>query len=172
MATAVPVRVGRVVKPHGIRGEIVVETTGDTLAGLAPGEVILVGGTEYAVAGVRPHQGRLLLSLAGCEDRNAAEELRGSVVEVSPEALPELGPNEWYVDDIVGWQLWDAASGPVGRIEGVVDGAAHDYVEVGPEGLLVPLVRDWLVQVDEAARKIVMDLPPGLVEDEPCDSTS
>lgn len=172
MATGVPVRVGRVVKPHGIRGEVVVEPSGDTLGELAAGDVILVGGNERAVVGMRPHQGRLLLTLDGCEDRNAAEALRDAAVEVQPEALPELGPHEWYVEDIVGWQLCDAESGPVGRIEGVVDGAVHDYVEVGPDGLLVPLVQEWLVHVDESARQIVMRLPAGLIEDAPCDSTS
>ena len=172
MATDAPVRVGRVVKPHGIRGEIVVETSGDTLAELGPDEVVLIDGVEHAVRAVRPHQGRLLLTLADCRDRNAAEALRGCAVEVHSGYLPELGPNEWYVADIVGWELCDSTLGPVGRIEGVVDGAVHDYVQVGPDGLLVPLVQDWLVHVDEAARQIVMDLPAGLVEDSSCDSTS
>lgn len=160
------VRLGRVVKPHGIRGELVVEPEGDTLAGLAPGVELILAGREYALAGVRPHQGRLLVQLDGCRDRNLAEALRGASVEVAATVLPAPDENEWYADDLLGWELLEADGSRLGRVTAVLAGGVHDYLQLEDDAL-VPMVKDWLVAVEPGRRQLTMRLPAGLIEQEP-----
>ncbi len=161
------VRLGRVIKPHGIRGELVVAAEGETLAMLAVGSAVVVGGTPDTIAGMRPHQGRVLLTLDGCSDRTAAEALRGSWVEVAAVGLPSLAEGEWYADDLVGWTLFDGQGERVGDIAAVLPGSAHDYLQIGAAARhLVPMVREWLVDVDAGSRTISMDLPAGILAGE------
>jgi len=161
------VRVGRVIKPHGIRGELVVAAEGETLAEVAVGESLVVDGRAYPVAGIRPHQGRLLLGLEGCSDRSLAETLRGAAVEVDSDQLRGLVEDEWYADDLVGWTLFDADGERLGVVSAVLPGAVHDYLQIGSQdSQLVPMVRTWLVDVDAERRAISMNLPAGLWQPE------
>ncbi len=162
------VRVGRVVKPHGIRGELVVDPSGETLAALNVGDAILVGGEPQKVTGVRPHQGRTLLRLDSCAGRNRAEELRGAFVEVPFSTLQAAGEAEWYGDDLVGWSVLTTDGAAIGDVLGLVPGPVHDYLDLGPSRL-VPMVRDWLVRVDADQRELYLDLPPGLLTVESAD---
>ncbi len=160
------VRVGRVVKPHGIRGELVIAPLGDTLGSLSPSIPIWVGRPNpYRIGSVRSHQGRLLVTLDGCDDRDGAERLRGADVQVKRDRLAELPDGEWYVDDLVGYRVEDAVGGGTGRVTAVIEGT-HDMLEVAWDGetVLVPMVREWLVSTDPAARHIVVRLPDGLLE--------
>ena len=161
------VRIGRVIKPHGVRGELVVAAEGQTLAELPVGTAVLVAGETHSIAGLRPHQGRLLLALDGCPDRTAAETLRGARVELAVTGLPRLAADEWYADQLVGWTLLDAAGVKLGVVTAVLAGPVHDYLQIGTdEPQLVPMVREWLVAVDPALRTITMDTPTGLLDRE------
>lgn len=159
------VRLGRVIKPHGIRGELVVEPEGDTLTHLEAGAVLAVNGQPHRLAGMRPHQGRLLVRLDGCADRTQAEALRGAAVTMSAAHLPAPGDDEWYADTLIGWELVDADGSSVGRVTSVLPGGVHDYLQIDGDAL-VPMVKDWLVAVDEPARRLTMRLPRGLIEPE------
>ena len=95
-STLVELSIGRVVKTHGVRGEVVVEpTTDDPGLRFAPGTTLRGRKqrareyTEYEVVAVREHSGRLLLSLHGIEDRTVADTLRGTVFLIdASEAVP------------------------------------------------------------------------------------
>ncbi len=162
------VRVGQVIKPHGLRGELVIAASGDTLASLSPSTELWIGSTRsYSVVSVRPHQDRFLVTVAGCGDRDAAEHLRGAQVQVERGRVADLTGSEWYIDDLVGHHLEDAAGRGAGRVTAVVEGGPHDLLEVeweDGETVLIPMVRRWLVSADPAARRIVVRLPEGLIE--------
>lgn len=163
------VRVGRVVKPHGIRGEVVVEPEGETLGLLPSPAVVFVGDppAERTLQAMRPHAGRLLVTVEGIDDRAGADALRGSWLRVSADALPEADADAAYVDDLVGCRLEDADGATVGTVRGVLPGAAHDLLEVeaGAGTVLVPMVREWLLRLDADGGVIRMRLPEGLIGD-------
>ena len=159
------VRVGQVIKPHGLRGEVVIAPLGETLGSLLPSALVWIGRpTPHRIRSVRPHQARLLVTLDGCGDRDSAECLRGADVKVEAARLAQLPDDEWYVDDLLGYHVEDAAGGGTGRVTAVVEGA-HDILEIawGGETVLVPMVRQWLVSTDSAARSMVVRLPDGLL---------
>lgn len=160
--------VGRVVRAHGLRGELVVASDGDTLLDLGPEDVVWLGDPPepHGWCGARPHKGRVLLTVVGVEDRDAAEALRGSAVRVVDSIRAAPGEEEAWVEDLVGCRLLADDRRPLGEILGVVDAAAHDLLEVeSPTGerFLVPMVREWLVELRLSDREIVMRLPDGLV---------
>lgn len=159
--------VGRIVKPHGIRGELVVEPSGGTLGTLSPGTPIRIGeGYDGRLTALRPHQGRWLVCVEACTDRDRAEALRGGELRVDSQRLAPLRSGEWYVHDLVGWQVRDRHGGLNGDVVAVIEGGPHDYLEVRPADgsdlVLVPMVLDWLVETDETARQLLLELPPGL----------
>jgi 16S rRNA processing protein RimM len=171
--------VGRVGRPHGIRGEVTVQVrTDDPDLRFAAGAVLA---TEPASRGpltveaARWHSGHLLVAFAGFGDRNSAEELRGTMLVVdSAEAIP-AGPEEFRDHELVGLEVRTRA----GEIVGVVTDVLHhgqDVLVVGPAPgrapgngtgrgeILVPFVAAIVPEVDIEAGHLVIDPPPGLLE--------
>ncbi|WP_019739336.1 ribosome maturation factor RimM, partial [Mycobacterium avium] len=105
--------VGRVVKAHGISGEIVVEIrTDDPAARFAPGNTLRAkpsrGGPERScvIESAREHGGRLLVRLAGVTDRDAADALRGTLFVVDSAELPDIDePDTYYDHQLEGLQV-------------------------------------------------------------------
>jgi 16S rRNA processing protein RimM len=108
------VTVGRIVKAHGIRGEVVVDVLSDVPGRFDVGADVQLDGEPVAIVGSRPHQGRLLVRLAGVEDRTAAELLRGKVFEAEPADVSE--EETYYAHELVGMEVVDAEGGGLGTV--------------------------------------------------------
>jgi 16S rRNA processing protein RimM len=158
--------VGRIVKPHGIRGELVVENRSDNPTRWDAGSVVfLEEGRGLTVAAARPHSGRLLVIFEGVGDRVAAERLRGQVVMVPQSWLPPLGPGEWWPSQLEGCRVVTDAGRQLGRITDVIPNPANDlWVAVDERGAetLIPALRDLLLDVDADAKQIVVREVAGL----------
>jgi 16S rRNA processing protein RimM len=175
MGETLEVVVGRIGKPHGIRGEVTVEVrtdepdlrfvTGARLLARAPR-----GGSfdlpALTVAGSRWHKTVLLLSFEEIADRNAAEAARGVVLSatVSPQQRP-ADPEEFYDHQLVGLAVRDTDGTGIGEVTGVLHGA-QDVLRIratdGREAL-VPFVAALVPEVDLAAGHVVVADRPGLV---------
>ena len=120
--------------------------------------------------------GRIVLKLSGCNSITEAESLAGRQLLVAADALPQLDAHTYFVGDLIGCSLFDGdqpagtivevqfATGPDGRTR-LEDAAPLLGVETTPgeDPILIPFVRAWLVLVDTAARRVIMNLPPGLL---------
>jgi 16S rRNA processing protein RimM len=167
--------VGRVIKAHGILGEVVVEvrtddpqsrfTAGASLRGKSPGEG---GERRYAVESVRAHGGRLLVRLEGVADRDAADALRGVVFVVDSDELPPIeDPDEFYDYQLEGLRVRTADGRDVGRVAEVLHTAAGELLAVQAEAgteLLVPFVTAIVTSVSLPRGTIEIDPPEGLLE--------
>ncbi len=171
----IEVVVGRLGKPHGLRGELTVElrtdeperrfAVGARLRAEAPR-----GGSfphrSLEVSTTRWHQGVLLASFAGIEDRTAAESARGVLLhsDVDPAERPE-DPEEFYDHQLVGLAVHDLDGTHLGEVSGVQHGAQDLLVVRTAEGrdALVPFVAALVPEVDLAARRVVVADRPGLV---------
>jgi 16S rRNA processing protein RimM len=166
--------VGRVVKAHGVTGEVVVEIrTDDPDIRFAAGSSLRGrpsrGGTEtrYLIDSVRDHGGRLLVRLEGVTDRNAADALRGTVFLVDSADLPPIeDPDEFYDHQLEGLKVVTTAGTAVGSVAEVLHTAAGELLSVrGDEGeVLVPFVSAIVTSVSLAEQTIVIDPPDGLLE--------
>jgi 16S rRNA processing protein RimM len=161
-----------VVAPHGIRGEVRVEPLSDVPGRFAPGAALLLtlpgaAPRSATVAQSRPHKGGLLVRFAGAEDREAAEALRGAILEVEASEVPPAPEGSWYWFELVGCRCEERGGGELGTVEEVVEGGGGLLLRVtGRQGeLLLPFVDSYLVDVDPARQRIVWDLPEGFVEE-------
>jgi 16S rRNA processing protein RimM len=171
--------IGQIVRPHGLRGEVVVEvTTDDPAARFAAGSELATTGLTGArapggtgalrIEAVRPHQGRLIVAFEGVVDRDAAEELRGIRLCVdSAEIGDPEDPDEFHDFQLIGLAVVDVAGAPLGEVVRVDHGPAADLLVVRlTEGrdALVPFVRAIVPTVDLPGGRIVLTPPPGLLE--------
>lgn len=171
--------VGRVVRPHGVRGEVVVEvTTDEPDQRYAPGATLLtepVGDgrpgrvpATLTVEAARPHQDRLLVTFRGYHDRSMAETLRGVRLQVASEGIGAPGePDEYHDHQLVGLAAVDPAGRQVGIVAGIDHGPAADLLVLSrPDGrtALVPFVKALVPQVDLAGGRVVIDPPAGLLD--------
>jgi 16S rRNA processing protein RimM len=167
--------VGRVVKAHGITGELVVEVrTDDPDTRFAPGTRLRArpsrGGPqrEHVIESAREHSGRLLVRLEGVADRNAAEALRGNVFLVDTEELPPIDdPDEFYDHQLEGLRVVTIDGRLIGNVNEVLHTAAGELLSVTSETgaeVLVPFVSAIVTEVSLQDETIEIDPPEGLLE--------
>jgi 16S rRNA processing protein RimM len=168
------VAAGRIVAAHGLRGEVVVEVLSDVPDRFAAGASLLLTlppatPRPVQIVAARPHKGRLLVRLGGVEDRDAAEALRGALLEVPRAAVPPAPEDGYYWFDLVGLSCGDRRLGELGTVAEVMEGGGGVLLRVeGRRGeLLLPFVDAYLLAVDLPAGRIEWDLPEGLVEGGP-----
>jgi 16S rRNA processing protein RimM len=147
--------VGRIVKPHGIRGEVIVDLVTNRPERVAAGSVLSSDAGDLEVVRSSPHQGRWIVAFNGVADRNEAEELRGTVLRA--EALEGEDDTLW-VHELVGALVYDIDGLFYGRVREVEANPASDLL-VLPQGL-VPLV----FVVEQGEGRVVIDPPAGLID--------
>lgn len=166
--------VGKVTRPHGVRGELrVLEGRGSSGAWRAARQVLLGrsarGATVWRVLRVRGAGRFALLALEGVADRDAAEALREQKVFVDRSALPAPEPDARYAADLVGLRVEMRGGRCLGTLREIFDNGAHEVYVVadGWREVLLPAIAEVVLEVDPAGGRIVVDPPPGLPGLEP-----
>jgi 16S rRNA processing protein RimM len=168
--------VGRIGRPHGIRGDVVVEVrTDDPELRFAAGSVLA---TEPAATGpltieaARWHSGRLLVSFAGYTDRDEAQELRGTLLVIdSAEVADDDDPDAFRDYQLIGLAAWTTGGERVGAVRDVLH-YGQDLLIIAGEGpragaeIMVPFVAALVPEVDVRGGRLVIDPPPGLLDPE------
>jgi 16S rRNA processing protein RimM len=168
--------VGRIARPHGVRGELAVDVrTDDPELRLAVGAVLA---TEPAAAGpltvlrTRWHSGRLLVTFKGIEDRNGADGLRGVLLLVDSAELEDVAdPDEFRDHQLIGLAVVAPDGEQVGNVADVLH-YGQDLLVVSGSGkrageeIMIPFVSAIVPEVDLAAGVLRIDPPPGLLDPE------
>ena len=162
--------VGRIGRPHGVRGEVTVEVrTDDPELRFAPGTAIATDPADrgpLVVAGRRWHKGVLLVAFEEVPDRNAAEELRGTMLVIdSADVEPSDDPDEFHDHQLIGLTVVTVAGEHVGEVEDVLH-HGQDLLVVkrkGQDEALIPFVKALVPDVDLEAGRLVVDPPEGLL---------
>jgi 16S rRNA processing protein RimM len=170
-AEPVQVVVGRIGRPHGVRGDVNVESrTDEPDRRFAPGTVLSTDHPvhrQLTVADSRWHSGRLLLHFSEAADRTAVEALRGVLLstEVDPAEVPD-DPDEFYDHQLVGLTVVDGSGTTLGSVSEVVHGAQDLLVVARVDGrrAMIPFVEALVPGVDVAGGRLVVDLPDGLLD--------
>jgi 16S rRNA processing protein RimM len=163
--------VGRIGRPHGVRGEVTVEVRSDD-----PDLRFYVGAVlatdpasrgPLTVTGKRWHRDVLLLTIEGIHSREDAETLRNTELLVDIADLPELeDPDSFYDHQLVGLTARLTDESELGEVTAVRHEGADLLVVRRPEGgdLLIPFVAAIVPTVDLAGGFLVVDPPEGLLE--------
>jgi 16S rRNA processing protein RimM len=160
-STDVPfLEVGRVARPHGLRGQVVVELWTNRLERMAPGARLRGPAGDLEVLEASPHgavggQARWLVSFRGVEAREDAEALRGALLTAAPLADAEA----WWVHDLIGARVVAPEGTEVGVVKAIEANPASDLLVLA-DGRLIPL----RFVVDRQPGRLTVELPPGLLE--------
>ncbi len=149
---------GRVGRPHGLDGSF--HVTRPNVELLASAATVRVDERELDITRRAGTDRRMILRLQDHEDRAAAEALRGKDMMVARGEVPELGPEEWWAEDLAGCAVHDGDR-EVGTVRRLIELPSCEVLEVARSGagdLLVPLVTDAVREVDLDRRMIDIDL--------------
>jgi len=168
--TADLVLLGKVTKPHGIRGEIkVYPFSGEPENFLQYSRILLAPDEHgvpqsYTVKRARVQKNTVLLQLEECLTRNQAEELVNFFLYVYEDELPKPEPGEFYLRDLEGKQVVTEQGETLGTVHGILQRGVQDIVRVtnGQKEYLIPLVPEFLVALDN--NRVTVSLPPGLLD--------
>ena len=170
--------IGRIVRTHGVRGEVVVASYSDfpdrfaaleRVVLLAPDEAEPSVPREVAVTGVKSHRAGAILRLDGVGTMEAAQALRGTLVGVPRDEAVPLEPGEFDAFELVGLDVVTKSGERLGTLRNVLPYPAHDVYEVWDEArgreVLLPATSNVVLEVDLERRVMVVELLEGLVDE-------
>ncbi len=164
------IRVGRILRAHGVKGEVVVASESDSPDRFVAGTSFLTdSGRSLTVSAIRLHHGRLLATLEGITDRDLADALRDTVLYIPAEERRQLSAEEYWPEDLEGLEVRDRHGRHLGTIESVVVGSAQDRLTVRFSGQLVdvPFVKELVPEVHLEAGYVTVEPIEGLFSSEP-----
>jgi 16S rRNA processing protein RimM len=170
MAAEDLILVGRIARPHGIKGQVVVNPDTDFLEQrYQVGATLLVGGpppVPRKIVTARFQQGRPIIGFEGVESMDDAELLAGLELRLPADALGELPERTFYHHDLVGCEVSDPSGMVLGRVASVEGPMERSRLVIaGARGeIQIPLNELFCPSIDTATRRIVVDPPPGLLE--------
>lgn len=160
--------IGRILRPWGVRGELKVEILTEDPTRFQRLETVYVGPqfVPHRLERARLHKGDLILKLAGCDDRNAAEELRDLLVNVAMEDALPLEEGDYWFHQILGLEVWTTEGEKLGVVREVLETGANDvYVVRDQSGreVLIPALKDVVLEIDLDAGRMLVELLEGLL---------
>lgn len=158
--------IGRVVAPWGRSGEIKVALETDFPHRFALLNEVLVGleRTPRVLLSSRLHQDHVILRLAGCGDRNAAEELRGQEILIPASQAMPLEEGQYYLHQIFDLHVYEESGRYLGQVAEILVTHSNDVyvVQDGERELLIPALADVVLHIDLEQDRMIVRLPEGL----------
>ncbi len=162
--------VGMLRRPHGMRGEILMDILTDFPERLQAGKVVFVGEDhqEETIDKLREHGKALLISFKSYNTPEAVAELRNQWVFVRAEDLPALPEGEYYHHELIGLRVVDEDGNPLGVVTHILDTGANDVYVIQPESgpeILIPAIDSVILNIDLRKAQIQVHILPGLIPD-------
>ncbi len=165
------ITIGEIVNTQGHKGEVRILPLTDfpeRFAALRAVNVLLNDRREvYHIESVRRHKQFVVIKFAEVPDMNAAEKLKGALLQITREQLWPLQEGEYYIFDIVGLEVYDGQGTKLGRVRDVLRTGANDVYVVQPENgkeILIPALKKVVKEIDIDNNRMVVELPEGLLE--------
>lgn len=165
------VLVGRIARPHGVRGQVIVNPETDFVEErFASGATLWTrsdrGEESLTITSARVQNGRPVIGFSGFANIDDVERLAGLELRVPEESLPSLGEGAYYQHQLVGCVVETMSGERVGDVVRVDGGAGGSLLAVtGARGeVLIPFAQHICVEIDVAARRIAINPPEGLLE--------
>ncbi len=156
--------IGKVLRPHGIRGELRLEIHTDSPTHLDDVETVYIGEERqpYSLLSYRLHQGVLLITIEGSDDRDTADTFRSALVAVKLEDAAPLKEGEFYHHQIIGLQVVTDEGEALGQVAEILTTGANDvYIVQGLGGeVLLPAIKSVVLKIEPP--QMVVHLPEGL----------
>ncbi len=167
------VAIGKIVKPFGITGQVVVQTLTDAPSRFRRLRSVNVGKDEasadpFMVQHVVVEQRGVRLKLKGIDDRTAAEGVVGALLFVADEDRVPPPRGRFFIHDVIGMRVVDEIRGDVGVVHDVLKYPAHDVyvIERGTTSFMIPAVKEIVRRYDVAGKTLSVRLVEGMIDDE------
>jgi 16S rRNA processing protein RimM len=165
--------IGRVSRPHGIKGEIRIEYFNPENPHFFSQYRMIYLQKEgedpipYRIIRARPHKKFILAELEGVQKRDDAEREKGKWVLVDPEELPALGVDEYYWYEILGIQVFTEQGAYIGEVKEIFPTGSNDVyvVKKGEKEFLIPAIKDVIIEIERDSRKMIIRPLEGLFEE-------
>jgi 16S rRNA processing protein RimM len=162
--------IGIVTGPHGVQGAVRIKSFAEAPEDIARYGPLAdeTGARRFELRLIGAGKGVVIARLSGVEDRNRAEAMRGLRLYLPRSALPQTEAEEFYHADLIGLEAVLGDGTPVGQVRAIHDFGAGDTLELarlGAPPLMVPFTRAVVPSVDLAAGRLVLDPPPGLLDE-------
>jgi len=163
--------VGKLHRPHGVHGEIIMELLTDFPERLKAGVTLYVGPehTPMLLQKVRLQNKGMLVSFQGCSTPEAAGELRNQIVFVRAADRPALPEGEYYHHQIIGLQALTQQGDSLGKVIDILETGANDVFVIRPHNgreILIPNTDEVILHIDLIKGQMIIRLLPGLIPDE------
>ncbi len=163
--------VGKLHRPHGVHGEMILEVLTDFPERLHEGVTLYVGEKQapMRLVKVRQHNKGLLVSFQGCSTPEAAGELRNQFVHVPAADRPPLPEGDYYHHQIIGLHVLSDQGEPLGIVSEILETGANDVFVIRPKNgpeILVPDTDEVILRIDLMKGEMVIHLLPGLLPPE------
>ena len=161
--------IGRIVKIHGFKGEVVLRLDTDIPEAYEQMESLFLQRAEAMIPFFIQRSslsGQFLrIKLEGVDTEEEARRLVRSEAYLPIECLPELEEGQFYYHEITGYRVVDKTAGEIGTVKRVNDAPVQPLFEIDSHGkeILVPVVDDFIEKVDKQGRALYLNLPDGLL---------
>ena len=163
--------VGKLHRPHGVKGEMLMEVITDFPERLHPGVTLFIGEEKapLKLVSVRPHNRGMLVSFPGLTTPEAIGELRNQFAYVLASDRPALPEGNYYHHEIIGLQVLSDQGKSLGTVSEILETGANDVFVIRPQDgpeILIPDTDEVILKIDLTKGEMVIHLLPGLLPDE------
>lgn len=163
--------VGKITKPHGIKGEVRIYPYSGNPADFASYSEIMIaqdngGHFSFKVLKSSVHGKVAIVKLAGINDRTSAEGCSGLEVWIGKEYLPKLAPDEFFWHDMVGLKVFSESKRELGKVRELFSTGGHDVLVVRGTGreYLIPAKKEFMLEVDQDGGTLIVAEIPSLFD--------
>lgn len=167
------VQIGKILRPHGLNGAVVIRIFGDNPRNLKPGiKVALTPDdsefTSVTIESVVPYKNSYRVVFREINDRASAERICRKMLGIPRHSLDKLPDDRYYVFDLVGCRVFTEEGEDKGCVDDVMDNPGHDLLKIidDDKSYLVPLVKKFVKSIDVQKGKIIIDPIEGLLDPE------
>lgn len=158
------VTVGRIKRPWGVRGHVMIDVLSDVPNRFAQGESLFIDGEPFSIEQASPHNDTMILKLEGVDSLEEAAALRGRLLTVPSDSLPPLPKGTYYHHHLIDMAVYARDGRFLGKLTDIISTGGNDVYVVTLEGkeFLLPALDDVILEVDVDKGRMTVELLPGL----------
>lgn len=160
------IKIGQIVNTVGLKGEVKIYSFAENLQRFENMNEIFVEEELFKIEKSRIQKNTVVLKLEKINSVEIAESYRNKFLYIPEDALEELPEDSYYIKDLVGLDVYDKHGDMLGYVSDIIKGPGQDLYEI--EGLdktfLLPGVKEFILEIDIAKKRIVVDPPKGLLD--------
>ena len=162
--------IGRIIKPHGLKGALNIQFDVDDPAEYSEMESVLVENDSdlipFFISTLQINGNKGIIKLEEINAIDEANELKKCRLFLPIETLPKLNDDQFYYHDVIGYTITDKIAGKLGAIKNIFTGGNQDLIEMSYKGkdILIPIADDIVGKADHQQKQLFVDLPDGLLD--------